>query len=123
MNVKKLLSTNECVKALSELVNFALPIKQLSDQVAAIGWDTPGDMVTMKRRHLASALSSYLDGHLTREEIFEWANLLEIREDIDFESGDDVLIPKLIFKLANPEIEGDLTPERARSIIEMLERR
>ncbi|WP_407267353.1 hypothetical protein [Tenacibaculum maritimum] len=48
----------------------------------------------------------------------KWANLIECREDIDFELD---TFQEYIFEIANPEINGELTKERIKEIILDLE--
>jgi hypothetical protein len=61
-------------------------------------------------------LRSYLDGRRTTGALVAWAEALEVREDVDVEAP----VQDLLFALANPTINGPLTPEAARKWVRRL---
>lgn len=54
-----------------------------------------------------------MDNEISIKELNEWANVIEMRDDIGFE---DEEVKQLIFELANPEINEELTFARLKSI-------
>jgi len=47
-----------------------------------------------------------------------WANVIECRDDLDFELEE---MQEIIFDLASPEINGEITKERLQAVIDKLE--
>ncbi|QDP22687.1 hypothetical protein [Bradyrhizobium cosmicum] len=93
---------------LSSLIRLDAPIEQLKTKLGTLTWD--GDpVVTLLRSHIAAVLDRYSRGEIDASTVEEWANLVECREDIDFEAGFEELIQAAIFDLANPILNGELS--------------
>ncbi len=60
-------------------------------------------------------MKRYLAGEISTQEVEDWANLIECRDDIGYEDVADVL-----HILANPLITYELTPAVAAQLIEEL---
>jgi hypothetical protein len=96
-------------EAVASLVSFDKPLALLRAGVAAFpyDWDGPA-LATLRSGHVASVLARWKSGNLTAEEVEEWANLVEIREDLTHDP-DDLKVADAVFDLANPLLQGDLT--------------
>lgn len=94
------MTRDETAAALTE---FARPIDQLEQAVAALPWDQaePAKVVLLAR-HVRTAIDRYELGKLTADAIERWANLLEAREDIAMDHS----LRSVIFDLANPALQG-----------------
>lgn len=110
----------ERLQAVSDLLDFISPVEELTERMCAFGWDYEGRCVTLKRAHLIMALERYITGQISSVEIERWANLIEGREDIVFETGFDELIGRLIYELANPSLTQALNKGQAQNLIESL---
>jgi hypothetical protein len=64
------------------------------------------------------ALERYLRGDLTAGDLHSWAETIEMREDVNYESSEQVL--DFVFELANSDINGEITFGRARDWISAL---
>lgn len=105
------LMDNERLKALEDLLNFSLTTTELSKNLRSFSWDYDGEPVIILRIHVLDVLNRFIAGEIHSKEIENWANLIECREDLDAEHDFTKEINDVIFKLANPILEGELSIE------------
>jgi len=92
---------------LSSLVRFDTSIEHLRTALGSLDWDA--DLaVTLERRDIVAVLQRYAAAEIDASTVEDWANLIECREDIQFESGYEEAIAAAIFDLANPVLNGQL---------------
>ncbi|GGG09246.1 MULTISPECIES: hypothetical protein [Cysteiniphilum] len=92
-------------KALQHLINFDLSLDELKALLSQTSWDeTCG--IELKKHHLNKILMLYKEGKIQYATLSEWANLLENREDISYQSNHEKIMEDTIYKLANPDLEG-----------------
>ena len=92
-------------EAVQSLIRWDRPLEAVRTSLGAFDWDWEGEPgARLDVQAVASVLRRYLAGELTGEEVEAWANLLEGREDVDFqpEAG------AAIFDLANPVLQGSV---------------
>jgi hypothetical protein len=106
--------------ALKELLDFSKPIDSLNIALQSFEWDFDGIPFRMTRGHLQSVLLRYMDGHLAAHDVENWANLIEGREDIDFELGHENALSQYVYELANPDLLNELSLQRAEEIIRLI---
>jgi len=99
------------------LVNLDKPLHDLEEDVSQLKWDDERSTVALSQDNVRSVLDRYLLGSLTSEEVEQWANLLEGREDIAAERS----VRDMIHQLANPLLEGELSHAVARSLLAKLQ--
>ena len=104
------------IQTLRALIAYGLPIEPVLADLQSFGWDAPESLVTLNREDIIRILDRYLTGELTAEQVTDWANLLECREDIGFPEGDEDLLSETIFRLANPYLTDEVTLELGQSI-------
>lgn len=97
--------------ALENLLNLNAPLKEVQEALSAFPWDSNEELVALQPHHLAIALSKYLNGELSEEEIEAWANSIESREDISVEA---TINRECLHELANPLLTQPLNPVRAQ---------
>ncbi|QDH80579.1 hypothetical protein FKX85_16640 [Echinicola soli] len=105
--------SNDRENTLNELLNFERRLVELRYSLSVLEWDSEEEIVTLTLNHLKNILNRYLEKELSDNDIYEWANLIEMREDIRLDPTHEDLLKELIFELANPEINGSLTKERS----------
>lgn len=105
---------------LQALVSFARSISELRGLLGSIEWDFDGCPLVMNRGHFRKVLERYLNGDLSSQDVEDWANLVEGREDIAFEAGDAQLLHEIVYELANPELTEHLSNQRAREVVSLL---
>lgn len=106
---------------LQSLLAFERPLALLLPELSAFGWDSDEPLVVLRRSHLSSVLDRYLAGNLGPEDVEEWANAIEGREDVGYEPAHADLLRELIFDLANPCLTRALDPEAATNWRKLLE--
>lgn len=105
---------------LNDLINFKKELSFLRTKLLEFEWDSENELVVIRFMHLENVLTRYLNGELKQDEVNEWANLIEMREDIGLDPRNEDLLKDLIFELANPELTTELTVDRARELLEKL---
>ncbi|HBA70776.1 MAG TPA: hypothetical protein DER40_06405 [Geobacter sp.] len=101
-------------ETLEDLVEFRKTPEELQDALKGFPWDSE-ELVQLGRQHVSTVLKRYLAGEISTQEVDDWANLIECRDDIDYEDVADVL-----HILANPLITNELTSAVAAQFIEEL---
>ena len=103
---------------LLDLIHFKNNIDTLRNMLSQIGFDSETELVSMSRDNIVEILQRSLDKKISFLELEEWANLIECREDIDFE---DEKTQEMIFKLANPYLYGKLDEKEVLSYLNELD--
>jgi hypothetical protein len=100
------------------LIGFKAPISSLVASLRDYGWDSQQELAILGPPQIVEVLRRFCKGELEATEIEEWANALESREDVKLVPKE--LVSTIIFDLANPTIQGELTLESAAMIMERL---
>lgn len=95
------------------LLELSEPLQQLAEKLSSFSWDYEGSPVVLARAHIDSALDRYLTGRLSGQQLEDWANLIEGRDDVSAEPCFEQVIQDVIHQLANPELTSSLTFEKA----------
>ena len=98
---------------LRQLIDGHVSSADIAERLGAVGWDSDREIVTLTRSDALAILSRFIRGEVKADEVGEWANAIEGREDIGYEPGSEATLSDLVFELANPEISTELTAERA----------
>ncbi len=106
--------------ALQSLVEFSRSLKELRDLLGLLEWDFADSPLVMKRSHFHDVLERYLSGNLSSQDVEDWANLVEGREDRVFGSEDSELLGEIVYELANPRLTEQLSGQRAKEIASLL---
>jgi hypothetical protein len=95
-------------EVVQSLVRFDRPLAALRDSIASFpfDWDDP-PVATLTRGHVLDVLERWQRGELDASEVEEWANLVEVRDDLDHDPADPA-VADAMFDLANPELQGPL---------------
>lgn len=101
------------IRLLQDLVRCSSPATVTAEALSRFPWDVEGPLVVLTRRHCVSVLDRLLRGELSAGEVEAWADALEVREDVEFEAG---LVGEIVYRLANPALEGPLTAAVAEQL-------
>jgi len=96
---------------LSSLIQFNEPVTRLKVALESFPWDVDRPIITVTKDDVMAVLDRFLAGEFTADVLTEWANLLEGREDIQFEPDHAEAISATIFQLANPVLCGPLVTQ------------
>ncbi|MFM7711930.1 MAG: hypothetical protein ACKO7A_04060 [Microcystis sp.] len=105
---------------LKALVNFDQPLSTILPILKTFPWDSSKAIITLKKEHLLQILSLYLNNALSATDLENWANAIECREDIAYETDEEDLINDIIFSLANPTLNEPLSPKLVEQYISQL---
>jgi hypothetical protein len=103
-------------QTLRALIAYELPIESVITDLSRFGWDATEPLVVLTRQDILAVLDRYLAGDLTSEQVTDWADLVECREDIALPDGEKDLLSDVIFRLANPYLRDEVTPELGQRI-------
>ena len=101
-------SNNERAEALRSLIQYRQPLDSALSVLSSLGWDSKGPVVYLQRDDVARILDRFLAQEMTADQVTDWADLIECREDIGILPGCEFL-GDVIFRLANPNINGQIT--------------
>jgi hypothetical protein len=79
----------------------------------AYGWDAPEELVVLTAADVVRLLERFLRGELSARQVEHWAELLEMRGDVAYEERWSSELRRLLFLLANPEVNETITPSLA----------
>jgi hypothetical protein len=109
--------SNDRSTVIETLLNFSRPLNELQRQLRGFDWDFEGVPIVLHPDHIVRVLRRYLSGELTASIVEQWANLIEGREDLRFDSKHEKWITDTVYELANPVLTAPLEITRARELI------
>lgn len=98
-------------KLLEDLLNYSSSLEDIEDGLKAYPWDSSKKLVVLDSKKLSFLLERYLNKEITASEVEHWANLVEIREDIELPENEKTLLSSIVFELANPVLFGGLSEQ------------
>lgn len=104
---------------LKDLVLLQGDVQMLEKELSRYSWDIEKPLFKMGTIDLTNVLKKSVDDKIDFQTITNWANAIECREDLEFEREE---IQEIIFELANPEMNGEITKGRLGEIIAFLEK-
>jgi hypothetical protein len=105
---------------LNALVNLNQPLSTILPILKTFPWDSNQTIITLKKEHLIHILNQYLNHSLSAIDLENWANAIECREDITYETEGEGFINDIIFDLANPILNAPISPELVKQYITQL---
>lgn len=109
------------VELLTALLGFREPVSALAQELSAFGWDSADELVALHRRDISAVLRRFMDGEITKQDVTDWANAIEGREDVGYEAGSEPIVRDAIYELANPELTRAVSPDAAKEWLERLQ--
>jgi hypothetical protein len=103
------------------LIQGERPVGDLLSELDLFAWDSD-ELVILTRSDVVRILRRYVDGLSSADDVEEWANGIELRDDVGVEPDHERLLRDVIFHLANPDVNEPITPEFAQRWIERMER-
>jgi hypothetical protein len=101
---------------LQHLAEYVLPIEPVLAELSQYPFDSDLPLFTVSRNHVLAVLDRYATGELTPEQVTDWADLIECRDDLDFEDVSSGLLRDTVFQLANPNLTQPVSPHVASAI-------
>jgi Glu-tRNA(Gln) amidotransferase subunit E-like FAD-binding protein len=88
-------------KILRDLIECRGDPSELAGRLSQFSWDSNEALIKLELTHVVRVLQYYIDGKISKDQIEDWANALEVRDDVEF----DEVSKDLISILANPELQ------------------
>lgn len=101
------------------LINFQRPLADLTKSVHELPWDCDEPLVRMSASHAIHAIQLVFSKEISPGELSQWADLIEMREDIEIEGEPAAPLREFVYETATPEF-FPVTDEFLDSWIETL---
>jgi hypothetical protein len=112
---------NRRAQILQSLAEFRGPAEPLLAELKEHPWDWRGEpLLVLTREHFRSAMTRYLNGTLSGSQLQAWAESFEIREDVSFEKSCSDTLDEILFRLSNPEINEEISPQSIMRLQKMI---
>jgi len=98
-------------KLIKEIAQYGPSYNQAKIDIQKYPLDSDQDLYLLTREDVIDIFERYVDGKLTSDQIVDWANFLEGREDCGYEPSAENLLNEIIFLLANPDINYPVNAE------------
>lgn len=108
---------NKREKLLESLLELKRPIKDICAALSTYPWDSDTELVLLTPGRTSEILSRYVAGDISAGDVEDWANAIEVRDDIGIKPG---ATRDILHELANPILTEPLTPSRAKVLLGML---
>ena len=105
------------IEILDDLISLRGNLQNLRNELSKYPWDCNETMLVVTKPDLKKILQRYLKGEFNNNDLEDWAETIECRDDLDFEKEE---IKEIIHELANPILNGSLTERRIKEIIDNL---
>lgn len=102
------------IEIVTDLVQLKGNLNDVKNELAQYAWDIEEPLIVMSVNDFINVIQKVINDKLTFNDLENWANLIEARDDIEFEVEQ---IQEYIFELANPEIHGKLTKRKLKEIL------
>jgi hypothetical protein len=102
------------IDILKDLVFYNGDLSVLKKELSQYSWDAEKPYLVITKPQLLKVLIKCIDQIITFQNLEDWADAIECRDDLDFESEE---IQEIIFELSSPEINGEITKERLQEIV------
>lgn len=102
---------------LTDVIQIKSDLNRLKTELNYYPWDSNEPLVTVSKEDLTQVFSRAISGEISFVQLEDWANILEARDDIEFE---DSQMENLIFELANPYLNGEINKTRLEEIVDEL---
>jgi hypothetical protein len=94
----------ERAELIKEIAVYESDVSAAMNEIQKHPWDCDSDLYTLTRADVLKVFERYLGDEINADELHVWASFLECREDIGFHADAEEILDKVIFWLANPEI-------------------
>lgn len=105
---------------IEQLIAFQRPVPEILVELGNFPWDSQDALADLTRANVVSVLERFFRREISADQVEQWANALEGREDVGYEGGNRSLVREVLHELANPVLTRALTPETAQEWIARL---
>lgn len=102
-------------ESLRQIITFGEFRAKAFTELVKFGYESEIECFELSDKLLANILEMYIAGSITADDLEEWANFIDFREDVN-----DSMIEDYIYALANPEIMGDINVNKITQMLKVL---
>ena len=104
-------------EALKQIVTFGADKETAYSELVKFGYDSGIEYFVVSKSILENVLAKYLADEITADDLEEWANFVECRDDLDHE-----VIEGYIYALATPYLfdDIDIDKEKIMKMVQLL---
>lgn len=100
---------------LNQIITFGDFREKAFTELAKLTYDSKIEFFEVNNEILTAVLAMFISDSITANDLEEWANFIECRDDINYSKVDGY-----IFALANSEIMGDINKEKIFQMLQVL---
>ncbi len=108
------------VRILESLISGDESLAELKSLLRRFEFDSE-PLVTLSADHISDVLMRFMNNEISADYVEQWADLIEVRDDIRFDLLNERQIKQAIHELANPVLSGPLDEEMARKLLSSLQ--
>mgnify|MGYP000462877082 CR=1 FL=1 len=90
--------------ALEQIITLGGDLNNAYSALLSHGIDGNAEVFIVTPAMLDHALTQYLQGHISADDLGDWADFIECRDDVDYSQ-----IEGFIYALTNPDLMGEIT--------------
>ncbi|MCW3104295.1 MAG: hypothetical protein JWO09_2735 [Bacteroidetes bacterium] len=102
---------------LKDIIAYNGNLDNLKKELSNYEWDVKEPILIVSRSDVSNTINKYIDNLISFKDLENWANIIEFRDDVDFESEQ---VKNAVIDMANPEINGALNDAKLKEIISAL---
>lgn len=104
----------ERLDILNDIILLKADVATLVQELSEYPWDIDRPLLKLRYEHLCNILNRFKFGAIDSAVLEDWANAIEVRSDLEFESED---LKQIIFELASPVLYGAITKSRLDELL------
>jgi len=108
-------------KVLNDLLSLKRPLLEIQKDLAALDWDSNDKLCVLSAEKLENILKGYVNNNVSKQNLELWADMIECREDIQIDKRQEELIKHIIYTLANPSLEGEISKSIVENFLKQLQ--
>lgn len=102
---------------LTDIVQIRSDLNSLNAELNEYPWDSEKGLIVIPKEDFIHVFNRAIAGEITFDTVEEWANIIECRDDVDYELH---MMEDLIFELANPYLNGEINKAKLEEMINRL---
>jgi hypothetical protein len=99
----------ERLMAVRDLIELRDSLSNCRSRLSRFSWDYHGEPALLTRKDIEVVLKSYLEGRINSDDLEEWADLLELRDDVGYEAEHREWLNFVLWTLADQQLNGQIS--------------
>lgn len=96
---------------IKEIAQIGANYCEYKREIQKYPWDCENELYLLTKTDVLSVFSRFLSGELSSDDLENWANFLECRDDLGFEAKYEDELSEIVFLIANPDINYSIDVE------------